>query len=471
MQQSVDFHRDVHDALNDPQIRRNFRSAMDGLMAKRRDALTDPAATEAMRLRCAGIRSNALGRLPELLEQLEANCTRNGIEVHWAEDVDTANDIVLAIMNRHGAKRLIKGKSMVSEEMELNQFLEAHGIECLESDLGEYIIQLIGERPSHIIAPAIHMNKQQIARLFNEKFPDIPYTEDVDALARVAREVLRRKFFEAEVGLSGVNFAVAETGTLCLVENEGNGRMSTTVPKVHIAVTGIEKVVEKLADIPPLLELLTRTATGQPITTYFNMISSPRKAEERDGPEEVHLVLLDNGRSRIYEDRELIASLRCIRCGACMNHCPVYTRIGGHAYGSTIPGPIGSILEPQKEGLDRLGVLPTASTLCGACGEVCPVRIPIPKLLNRLRFENVRNDGHPAVKGAGRGRKRLEAAIWGLWRTAHAHPRLYRLAGRLATRLRGLLPRRLGAWTDCREAPRVAPTVLTMPPPAAAMSA
>jgi len=460
VQPSVEFHEAVEQALNDPQIRRNFRSAMDGLMAKRRDALPDPAETGRMRHLCEEIRGNALAKLPELLERLEANCTRNGIQVHWAEDVAEANAIVLEIMNRHGVRHLIKGKSMVSEEMGLNHFLEAHGIECLESDLGEYIIQLLDQQPSHIIAPAIHLNRQQIARLFNEKFPDIPYTEDVDELARTAREALRHKFFEAEVGLSGVNFAVAETGTLCLVENEGNGRMSTTVPRVHIAVTGIEKVVETLSDIPPLLALLTRSATGQPITTYFNMISSPRKPEERDGPEEVHLVLLDNGRSRIYDDPELAATLRCIRCGACMNHCPVYTRIGGHAYGATVPGPIGSVLEPQKTGLKKLGVLPTASTLCGACGEVCPVRIPIPKLLNRLRFEGVRDGGEGPVKGAGSRRTRVEALAWRAWEAVHARPRLYRVGTRVVSRLRRLVPKRLRPWTDCRKPPGIAPRTL-----------
>ncbi len=453
------FDRGVHQALNDPQIRRNFRRAMDGLIHKRLAAFPDPAALEELRLRAARIRADALARLPELLERLEASCSENGIQVHWAETVDEANAIVLEIMRRHNATRLIKGKSMVSEEMELNRFLEGHGIECLESDLGEFIIQLVGEAPSHIIAPAIHKNRHQVAEIFREKFPEIPYTDDIEQLTRNARTILRRKFHDAQVGLSGVNFAVAETGTLCLVENEGNGRMCTTVPPVHIAVTGIEKVVEKLSDIPPLLDILVRSATGQPISTYFNMISSPRRPGERDGPEEVHLVLLDNGRSRIYQDDELIATLRCIRCGACMNHCPVYTRIGGHAYTSTIPGPIGSVLEPQKHGLDALGILPTVSTLCGACGAVCPVRIPLPQLLNRLRHEGV-TDKEGRVPGAGSQRKPGEALAWRLWARLNASPRLYRAATALACRLRGLLPRRLGPWTRARRAPRPAARTL-----------
>jgi L-lactate dehydrogenase complex protein LldF len=358
-------------------------------------------------------------------------------------------------MQHHRARQVIKGKSMVSEEMGLNAFLAQRGIECLEADLGEFIIQLVGEPPSHIIAPAIHKNRQQVARIFKEKFPDIPYTEDIDELTRNARGILREKFYRAPVGLSGVNFAVAETGTLCLVENEGNGRMCTTIPPVHIAVTGIEKVVARLGDIAPLLKVLVPSATGQPITTYFNMINSPRKPAERDGPREVHLVLLDNGRSRIYQDPELIATLRCIRCGACMNHCPIYVRIGGHPYTTTIPGPIGSVLEPQKLGLDKLGILPTLSTLCGACGEVCPVRIPLPKLLNRLRYEGVRK-GPSDIAGSGARRNRREALIWALWSRVHANPLFYRLVTRAATRLRRLTPGRLGPWTRARTAPRPA---------------
>jgi L-lactate dehydrogenase complex protein LldF len=460
MQQRVEFHSRVNDALANGRIKASFRSAMDGLMAKRKAAFPDGDALERLRLRGAQIRANSLSKLPDLLVQLEAKCEENGIRVHWAESIEAANNIVLAIMQRHDARLLIKGKSMVSEEMELNHFLEQRGIECLETDLGEYILQLAGEPPSHIVAPAIHKSRQEIAELFNQKFPDIPYSDDVDTLTRSARDILRRKFYEAPVGLSGVNFAVAETGTLCLVENEGNGRMCTTIPPVHIAVTGIEKVVEKLEHIPPLLSLLPRSATGQTITTYFNMISSPRREGEKDGPQEVHLVLLDNGRSRIYEDNELINTLRCIRCGACMNHCPVYARIGGHAYGSTIPGPIGSILEPQKAGLDKLGDLPTASTLCGACGEVCPVRIPIPKLLNRLRYERTRNDHLGATLGQGSGRNSTEALIWKGWSRLHTQPSLYRFAMRIATRLRSLMPRNLGPWTRVRKSPRIAAKTL-----------
>ncbi len=460
MRQSAEFHTRVEQALADIKVKANFRSAMDGLMKNRKACFPDADALEALRLRGAQIRANSLSKLPQLLEQLERSCTRNGIQVHWAEDAEEANEIVYGIIRAHRAQLLIKGKSMVSEEMELNRYLEDRGIECLESDLGEYILQLAGEPPSHIVAPAIHKSRQEIARLFKEKFPDIPYSDDVDTLTRNARGILRKKFYAAGVGLSGVNFAVAESGTLCLVENEGNGRMCTTVPPVHIAVTGIEKVVEKLEHVPPLLKLLTRSATGQPITTYFNMISSPRKPGEKDGPKEVHLVLLDNGRSRIYEDHELVNTLRCIRCGACMNHCPIYTRIGGHAYGTTIPGPIGSILEPQKAGLDKLGTLPTASTLCGACAEVCPVRIPIPELLNRLRYEGNRPDGDGTLPGQGSGRSRSEANLWKAWSWLNRNPVLYRMATGIATRLRKLMILKLGPWTRVRTTPRIAAKTL-----------
>ena len=306
---------------------------------------------------------------------------------------------------------------MVSEEIGFNHAMADAGIDAFETDMGEYIVELAGEKPSHIIMPAIHKTKQEIAALFAEKIPGVDYTEDVDALIKIGRQVLRRKFAEADIGLSGVNFAVAETGTLCLVENEGNGRMCTTVPKVHIAVTGIEKVVEKLEHVPPLYSLLTRSATGQPITTYFNMISHPRQPGEKDGPDEVHLILLDNGRSQAYADEQLRATLQCIRCGACMNHCPVYARIGGHAYGTTYPGPIGAIVSPHMLGLDATYPLAFASTLCGACVEVCPVKIPITDILIRLRNEAQARPGSvdASLRGSGAGRRSLASAIWKGW--------------------------------------------------------
>ncbi len=452
-----DFRTRARTALGDAQLRNNFRTAMDSLMTKRAVAFADPDEREQLRALGNAIRARALSKLPDLLETLERNLTRNGVKVHWAETVDEANAIVQGIIDSHGAKQVIKGKSMVSEEMEMNHALEARGIECLESDMGEYIVQLDHEKPSHIIMPAIHKNAGQVASLFHEKL-GVEYTQDVDQLIQIGRRVLRQKFFEADIGVSGVNFAVAETGTLLLVENEGNGRMSTTVPPVHIAVTGIEKVVENLRDTVPLLSLLTRSALGIPITTYVNMISGPRKADERDGPREVHLVLLDNGRSQAFADSELRQTLNCIRCGACMNHCPVYTRVGGHTYGQVYPGPIGKIITPHMVGLATVPDHPSASSLCGACGEVCPVKIPIPALLRRLREENVKapDSPHPVMRGQGSKYSRKERFIWNAWATLNRSPALYRLFSFFATRLRHFTPANVGPWTQNHSAPKPA---------------
>ncbi|NEX19132.1 iron-sulfur cluster-binding protein [Thiorhodococcus mannitoliphagus] len=438
-------------ALGRDRVRANIRRAMDGLIDKRRAAFPDTEELERLRDQGKAIRDHALAKLPALLEQLEQNCTANGIRVHWAQDADAANGIILDIIRRHGGTAIIKGKSMVSEEIGLNRFLEEKGVEPIETDLGELIIQLAQEHPSHIVAPAVHKDRREIAELFNRHYPDEPYSEDIERLTAMARRVMRERFKATKIGLSGVNFAVAETGTLCLIENEGNGRLSTTAPDVHIAVTGIEKVVARLEHLAPLLTLLTRSATGQPITTYVNMISGPRKPEELDGPHEVHLVLLDNGRSRIHADPELRATLRCIRCAACMNHCPVYVRIGGHGYGTVYPGPIGAILEPQLQGLARQGELAQASTLCGACAAVCPVRIPIPQLLNRLRFEQAQAGRKDAGAGAW-----MERHLWRLWAWIYASPARYERFMGLVTSLGWLAKISVGPWARTRTAPRIA---------------
>jgi L-lactate dehydrogenase complex protein LldF len=378
--------------------------------------------------------------------------------VHWAETTTDANQHVLDIMKTHNATGLVKGKSMVSEEMHLNRFLKQHGIDAMETDLGEFIIQLNDETPSHIIVPAIHKNKDQISRIFHEKIPNTPYTEDVEELNAIARKILRQKFYEAKVGLSGVNIAVAETGTLCLVENEGNGRMCTTVPPVHIAVMGLEKVVEKLEEVPPLLRLLTGSATGQLITTYVNMITSPRKDGEKDGPKEVHLIILDNGRSKIYSDPQFRQTLQCIRCGTCLNHCPVYTRIGGHAYGFVYPGPIGKILNPQTEGLKKAGVLATASSLCNACEEVCPVKIPITELLRRIRNESYSNDPASTLDDHGYKKNVSESLAWKGWEMMNTSPTVnsfgQKMLGIIGSKLPNVGP--LKYWTRTRTQPKFA---------------
>ena len=452
------FHREVSRALNDAQLRKNFKFAMENFIQKRKQIFSDDAETEQLRELGNSIKKRALSRLPELLEQLESKCTKNGIQVHWAETTSEANHQVLDIMQAHNATRLVKGKSMVSEEMHLNKFLQKNGVEALETDLGEFIIQLNNETPSHIIVPAIHKNKDQISRIFHEKIPDTPYTEDVEELNAIARKTLRKKFYEAQVGLSGVNLAVAETGTLVLIENEGNGRMCTTVPPVHIAVMGLEKVIEKLEEVPPLLRLLTGSATGQLISTYVNMITSPRKAGEKDGPREVHLIILDNGRSNILADPQLRQTLHCIRCGTCLNHCPVYTRVGGHAYGFVYPGPIGKILNPQVHGLQKAGQLTTASSLCNACEEVCPVKIPIPDLLRRLRNESYSAAAASPVQGHGYKRNLAETITWKMWATINTHPRLNSIATAIMGGLGSKLPRLgpLKQWTQFRTTPAIA---------------
>lgn len=451
---SADFKARARAALDDPKLRSSFRGAMDFLQNKRAIQFPDGDELQALRDLGEAVRQHALAHLPQLLEQLEAKLTEVGVQVHWAQTPDEANAIIAGIAERHGARSVIKGKSMASEEIALNHYLAERGIRSLESDMGEYIVQLAGEGPSHIVMPAIHKTRGDIAALFEQHIPDTPYTEDVDTLIQTGRRALRHAFVEADIGLSGVNFAAADTGTLWLVENEGNGRLSTTVPPVHIAIMGIEKVVASLDHIVPLATLLTRSATGQAITTYFNLITGPRRAGELDGPREMHVVLLDNGRTQAYADAQLRATLQCIRCGACMNHCPVYTRIGGHAYGTTYPGPIGKIISPHLLGLDATADLPTASSLCGACGEVCPVRIPIPQLLIRLRTEANRNPEeavqHP-LRGQGARYSRGEQLIWRFWRGAFAHPRLYRLFRWAATRLRAFTPSRQMGWTDHRE--------------------
>ncbi|EIC22277.1 lactate utilization protein B [Thiorhodovibrio frisius] len=437
-------------ALAREPARGNIARAMSGLVAKRRAAFPDPAALEALRDQGQAIRDQALDNLPDLLQELEAKCTANGIRVHWARAAEEANAQVLEIVRATGADAVLKGKSMVSEEIGLNAALAEAGIEALETDLGEWIIQLAGEAPSHIVAPAVHLDRREVAARFRAHFPDLDFGEDITDLTALARRLLRERFAQMRIGISGVNFLVAETGTLCLVENEGNGRLCTTLPEVHIAITGIEKVIARLDQLPPLLRLLTRGATGQPITTYVNLITGPRRADERDGPRDLHLILLDNGRARLQADPELRATLRCIRCGACMNHCPVYSRVGGHGYGTVYPGPLGAVLEPRLHGLALQGELAEASSLCGACAEVCPVRIPLPQLIRRVRLDRAR------IASSGRAQGRL----WSLWASIQAHPARTRAFNRALALLSPLINPALrwlpSPWTRTREPPNLA---------------
>lgn len=424
-----------------------FRPAMDYLIDKRKTQFQQVDQFQALVEQVKQIKHRALTKLPELLEQAEKNLIANGVVVHWAETCEQAQKIIHGIIEHEQADLLVKGKSMVSEEIHLNHYLEQRNIDAMETDMGEFIVQLAGEAPSHIIMPAIHKTKEDIANLFAGKL-DVPYTDDVDELIAIGRQQMRSAFEKAKVGLSGVNFLAADTGTLCLVENEGNGRMSTTVPEVHIAITGIEKIVEHLKDVPTLIRALTRSATGQEITTYVNMINGPRKQGERDGPRQVHLVLLDNGRSTLFQKQTQQISLSCIRCGACMNHCPVYTRIGGLAYNTTYPGPIGKILSPH---LDSLGSTPDhskASALCGACNQVCPAGIPITALLLDQREKTA----HP---------KLFERVGFSGWSWAGRHSTVYNAGVSLVLWGYGIWHRRLkwpvplGGWAKHRNPPEL----------------
>ena len=334
-----------------------------------------------------------LRRLGDSLRQFERRLVENGVHVHWAETGADANRIIVDIARRGGARRVAKGKSMASEETRLNEALEHAGIDVIETDLGEYIVQLAQDRPSHIIAPIVHMTREQVGRLMHERL-HVPYSDDTRTLARYARERLREEFLHADMGLTGANFGVVDTGTICLVTNEGNGRMVTTLPRMHVVLMGIEKLVPTMADLDRFLKLLARSATGQKLSVYTTLIRGPRRAGDGCGPEELHVVLLDNGRTKMLAG-ETAEILGCIRCGACLNACPVYKSIGGHAYGDVYPGPVGAIVTPGIRGIEEHAALPGASSLCGACREVCPIRLDIPRMLLALRREAVEKTPQP----------------------------------------------------------------------------
>jgi len=371
------------------------------------------------------IKEDAIGRLDELLIELKKKLEANGCSVFVAADAAEARDYILKVATTAGAKRVVKGKSMTTEEIDLNPALEQAGMKVVETDLGEYIVQLRRERPSHIITPAIHLSKEDIGRLFADQL-GIPYSAEPEVLTAAARERLRSIFLDADLGITGVNFAIAETGTLVLIENEGNGRFSSTLPETFIAVMGIEKVIPKLADLSHFLEILARTGTGQKLTTYTNFISGPRRDGEMDGPRAMHVVIMDNGRSAMLADPVMREALYCLRCGACLNVCPVYRRIGGHAYNSPYPGPIGSIVSPNLFG-SAAAKLPFASTLCGACRDICPVKIDIPRILLHLRAKE--NAAEPPIKWP-RDARRARAGVRRFASMAR-YPRTFRLISRI----------------------------------------
>jgi L-lactate dehydrogenase complex protein LldF len=436
--------------LADPHL----REALDGLKRRfvpgRAAAIGELDDFEATRDAAAAIRNRALEHLDFFLEEFERNAQARGAVVHWAETSADVNRIVIAIARDNGVRKAVKSKSMVSEECALNDALEAAGIEVVETDLGEYILQLGREAPSHIIAPVIHKTRDQVSDLFAAKHAT-PRKTDIGEMTREAREVLRPHFLDADMGITGANFVVAETGSTLIVTNEGNGRMATTLPRIHVAITGIEKVVPTLEDVATLLRLLPRSATGQSISNYVSITTGTRGPAELDGPEQFHIVLLDGGRTDLLAS-EMRPILRCIRCGACMNHCPVYQSVGGHAYGWVYPGPMGSVLTPNYVGLERALDLPHAATLCNQCGVVCPVKIPLPELLRKLREKQYARGLRPWHE---------RAALAG-WAALASHPRLYALATAIGVRVlawmggsrRAIARLPLGAgWTDGRDLP------------------
>lgn len=453
------FDAQARDALGDATLKSALRNATD-LFAERRTAAIDAVPDwEELREHARQVKDATVARLDHYIGQFADKAEQAGATVHWARDGNEACAIVAKIAEDHGAERLVKSKSMATEEIHLNKALAAHDREPVETDLGEWIIQLAGETPSHIIVPAIHMTRDAIGELFVDKL-GIPPSNDPKTLCAHARERLRNHFAKADLGISGVNFGVAETGSILILENEGNVRMTTTMPKVHVAVMGIERVIPRFADLEVFLRLLPRSGTGQHLTTYQSILTgtdSPKQRRSGQGPEELHIVLLDNGRSKIAVDEKMRETLACIRCGACLNACPVYQTIGGHAYGSVYPGPIGAILTPQLAGMHEAKPLPFASTLCGACKDVCPVKIDIPSLLLELRQRAV--EGTATESPAKRGF--FESLTWRMWSWFMRGPKRFRFASamaRLGQRLpllHRLLPP-MAAWHSTRELPKLA---------------
>ena len=436
--------------LADARLQRALLRLQEKFVRGRTAAIAEIDNFEALRDAGTAIRDRTLTDLDLYLERFEERVIAAGGSVHWAQDAAQAQDILIDIARQYGVQRVVKSKSMVTEECNINEALAGAGIKVVETDLGEYILQLAHEPPSHIVAPVVHKSKEEIAELFHTHH-NAPRKSDIAELCREAREVLRPGFLSADMGISGANFLVAETGSVVILTNEGNGRLVTTLPPVHVAITGIEKVVPTLADLVVLLRLLPRSATGQPITNYVSLLTGVRASDEHDGPQHFHVILVDNGRSRLLagDNRSM---LRCIRCGACMNHCPVYQSVGGHAYGSVYPGPMGAVLTPAFAGLAASSDLPNASTFCGACAAVCPVKIPLPDLMRNLRERELVERLRPL-------RERLMLRLW-IWTASH--PRVYHAVTRLVVRAlhrlagrEGLLHHLPGAagWTKLRDLP------------------
>jgi L-lactate dehydrogenase complex protein LldF len=451
---SRDFRKNATIAMADANLQKALAGMEDTFVAGRARAAAALPEFEDLRDAAKAIKDHALANLDFYLEQFAAKVEAAGGKVHWCADADAARAAVLAICKRVGARTVTKGKTMIGEEIAINDHLSANGIEPVETDLGEYIIQLRHEMPSHIIAPAIHLTEEQVSQTFLAAHTDLdpkrPLSEPADMMAE-ARAKLRQRFLAADVGITGANFAIAETGSTVIVTNEGNGDLTQTIPKVHIVITSIEKIVPTLADASTILRVLARSATGQEMSVYTTFSTGPRRPGDLDGPEEFHVVLLDNGRSALL-GTEFEAMLRCIRCGACLDHCPVYQKVGGHAYGFVYSGPMAAVLTPGLIGIEKAAPLPSASTFCGRCESVCPMRIPLPKMMRHWREKEFERHLTPARYRAGLG----------LWGFIARRPRLFHFANGVAARLLGRLGRRRGAfrslplaggWTGCRDMP------------------
>lgn len=441
-------------ALKDQQLQQALGNVKNNFIEKRAKAVNQLPEFDFLRSNAVEIKNHVLEHLDIYLEHFEANVESQGGKVHWAATSQEARGQVLDICRKVGAKTVTKGKSMISEEIGLNDFLTESAIEPIETDLGEYIIQLRGENPSHIIAPAVHLNIDQVRDEFKKAHKNLPSEREMnepESLLREARQILREKFQSADVGITGANFLVAETGTSIIVTNEGNGDLTQTLPRVHIVLASIEKIVPTLEDMSQVMRVLARSATGQEMSVYTTLSSGPRRESDPDGPDEYHVILLDNGRSDMI-GTEFQDMLRCIRCGACMNHCPVYHAVGGHAYGWVYPGPMGSVLTPQFTGVETSGNLPNASTFCGRCEAVCPMKIPLPKMMRHWREKEFEKHLSPVHH-----RRNLK-----LWAFAAKRPKLYRIASNWAMQILSLMggaKKRMGwlpfvsGWTDHRDMP------------------
>jgi L-lactate dehydrogenase complex protein LldF len=446
---SATFDKKVHQTLADANLQLAIYTAT-GRLKDNRTSAVDPNVMpdyQELRTQANALKKHALENLDHYLEEFERNVTANGGKVVYCKDGTEVSDFVLSLAKERGARLIVKSKSMTSEEVDLNERLEHHGLESVETDLGEYILQLAHERPYHIVAPAIHKTRYDVAQIFEEHL-HVPHEPVIENQTKIARAVLRQKFLEAGIGISGANFLVADSGAVTIIENEGNARLSTSAPKIHIAIAGIEKLIPRAQDLAVFLKLLARSATGQALSVYTSFLSGPRRAGEVDGPDEFYVVLLDNGRTRLLPDRRKRQSLYCIRCSACLNTCPVYRKIGGHSFPWVYSGPIGAIITPQFMGVTHEPALPFASSLCGACAEVCPVKIDIPQVLLDLRSDVKKSETREKLN-------RLEKLSFRIFAWVMTHPKLYALGGRLMRYAPVLKVGPVRAWANERELPPI----------------